>query len=352
MHATGSSITPGGSHLYTFASCEKTRCPECGWHKVLHKFFKKNTIHVNTGTSPLIALHSDTVICKQELSELVELEINGFTIHPDIFDLQELECSISTMLSGKATFSPTVYQILRGEYVPPHTDVVAYTSSVPRPMDVSYRHQICQELPLRWHKVHSYGELFTTLSKLGGCNVKVVLSLDMLSTQPGGILDMTTSIHNIMCAAIPPIEGATCENPSLYVSVNNNTNICTIRQALQSPVVNGVLGLTGTDFSADEIKAGMTSLINNKFHIPSSVQMRLDHKKQPSNNKTNKQLTGRQQQILDLVCQDGASNKMIANKLKISESTVKLHLGQILKKYNLRNRTQLVLHMSNHTTSV
>lgn len=54
-------------------------------------------------------------------------------------------------------------------------------------------------------------------------------------------------------------------------------------------------------------------------------------------------LTTRQKQVLKLITERGASNKVIARTLKLSESTVKLHVGAILRKYNLSNRTQLAL---------
>lgn len=54
-------------------------------------------------------------------------------------------------------------------------------------------------------------------------------------------------------------------------------------------------------------------------------------------------LTPRQEQILNLITTRGASNKMIARSLNISESTVKLHVASLLKKYCVRNRTQLAL---------
>ena len=54
-------------------------------------------------------------------------------------------------------------------------------------------------------------------------------------------------------------------------------------------------------------------------------------------------LTPRQRQILEIVATRGISNKSIARMLHISESTVKLHMSGILKKFGLRNRTQLAL---------
>lgn len=59
-------------------------------------------------------------------------------------------------------------------------------------------------------------------------------------------------------------------------------------------------------------------------------------------------LTPRQGQVLKLVCHRGLSNKAIGNILKISESTVKIHISAILKRYGVRNRTQLVLAYNNN----
>ena len=60
-------------------------------------------------------------------------------------------------------------------------------------------------------------------------------------------------------------------------------------------------------------------------------------------------LTLRERQILDIVVTRGVSNKNIARMLHISESTVKLHMSSILKKFGLRNRTQLALFARDHT---
>lgn len=50
-------------------------------------------------------------------------------------------------------------------------------------------------------------------------------------------------------------------------------------------------------------------------------------------------LTPREANILDLISQ-GLSNKMIARKLDIAESTVKVHVKHLLKKLNLKSRVE------------
>jgi len=55
------------------------------------------------------------------------------------------------------------------------------------------------------------------------------------------------------------------------------------------------------------------------------------------------QLTDRQQQIFDLVTTRGCSNKQMSRLLNVSESTVKLHLSAVFRKYGVKNRTQLAV---------
>lgn len=52
--------------------------------------------------------------------------------------------------------------------------------------------------------------------------------------------------------------------------------------------------------------------------------------------------TPRQQEVLELLC-EGKSNKMIARELDMQESTVKVHVRQIMRKLNASNRTQAAL---------
>jgi len=56
----------------------------------------------------------------------------------------------------------------------------------------------------------------------------------------------------------------------------------------------------------------------------------------------NNELTARQQEVLEHLRQ-GASNKLIGRQLKLRESTVKVHVRQIMRKFGATNRTQAAL---------
>ena len=57
---------------------------------------------------------------------------------------------------------------------------------------------------------------------------------------------------------------------------------------------------------------------------------------------TQPELTKQQSAVLHWI-QQAQSNKQIAKRLKVSESTIKSHVGSLMKKYCCRSRSQLAL---------
>ena len=57
-----------------------------------------------------------------------------------------------------------------------------------------------------------------------------------------------------------------------------------------------------------------------------------------------KSLTRREKQILKYIA-EGLSNKLIARKLDIAESTVKVHIKHLLEKLGLRSRVEATIWM-------
>jgi two-component system, NarL family, nitrate/nitrite response regulator NarL len=54
------------------------------------------------------------------------------------------------------------------------------------------------------------------------------------------------------------------------------------------------------------------------------------------------QLSAREQQVIHLVC-DGLSNREIAEKLGVTEGTVKCHLHSIYEQLGIRSRFELMI---------
>jgi two-component system nitrate/nitrite response regulator NarL len=92
------------------------------------------------------------------------------------------------------------------------------------------------------------------------------------------------------------------------------------------------------DLSPDLIVAGL-QLVNEGVLVLSDEAMRAaNHAIQPCASHLSA-LTPREVSVLELIGQ-GMSNKLIARKLDITESTVKAHLNSVLRKTGTSNRTQ------------
>jgi DNA-binding NarL/FixJ family response regulator len=92
-----------------------------------------------------------------------------------------------------------------------------------------------------------------------------------------------------------------------------------------------------------EFEQAMCHILNQESYWPKKIWSWYLPKKIKSLANNAIRLTPRQIQILHMIKTRGASNKLIARHLKISESTVKVHVGAILKKYGVCNRTQLAV---------
>lgn len=58
-------------------------------------------------------------------------------------------------------------------------------------------------------------------------------------------------------------------------------------------------------------------------------------------------LTPQQSKIAYCIAKKGLTNKQMAKQFGLSESVVKMHIGLVLKKYGIKNRTQLALLLNN-----
>lgn len=102
---------------------------------------------------------------------------------------------------------------------------------------------------------------------------------------------------------------------------------------------NGVLGIILKDNIASLIPAIQSVSLGNKI-IDTSLNIKnvmIDEKRNFTN------LTDKENEILQKVA-DGFSNKEIAEKLFLSEGTVRNYISVILEKLNLRDRTQLAIY--------
>lgn len=86
------------------------------------------------------------------------------------------------------------------------------------------------------------------------------------------------------------------------------------------------------------VAIGIGSMYTLKRNLVSGTGYTHEREKHMEN--TTPKITKKEADVL-LWVQRALSNKEIARQIKLSESTVKMHVGSLIKKYGVRNRTQL-----------
>jgi DNA-binding NarL/FixJ family response regulator len=134
-------------------------------------------------------------------------------------------------------------------------------------------------------------------------------------------------------------------NSRLYINaiIRKTTNYQVVKK-LKKVGIDGI-ALDFRDWTLAEVNQGAETFLRGESWWPKHI---IDNLPGANANpaKVKPQgivLTDRQQEVFNLVCRRGLSNKKIAQTLKISESTVKIHVSAILKSYGVRSRTQLVV---------
>ena len=129
---------------------------------------------------------------------------------------------------------------------------------------------------------------------------------------------------------------------TIRVIIKKDTPVAVIRQ-LKKTSISGIL-LDVTQFDIDAALVAMDKCLTKEAYWPKHIIDMLPGNKKPVVESTGKiTLTTRQQEVLTLLCQRGISNKLIGKMLSISDNTVKVHISAIMKAYNVRTRTQLVV---------
>jgi DNA-binding NarL/FixJ family response regulator len=108
----------------------------------------------------------------------------------------------------------------------------------------------------------------------------------------------------------------------------------------------GTRGFLPASLSLKVLMGALDLVMAGGVYVPSSLiepaQARGAEAARPSLREPWSELTRRQRDVLGLISQ-GKSNKLIADALDMSESTVKAHVKQIIKRLNVANRTQAAL---------
>ena len=109
----------------------------------------------------------------------------------------------------------------------------------------------------------------------------------------------------------------------------------------------GVLGYLLKDCEPGQVLEAIRQVGNGNSFLPPSIAVKLANgirrERKPSAPAPIEPLTERERAVLKLIGQ-GASNRDIAQKLILTEGTVRTHVHNILGKLGLKNRNQIILY--------
>jgi DNA-binding NarL/FixJ family response regulator len=110
----------------------------------------------------------------------------------------------------------------------------------------------------------------------------------------------------------------------------------------------GAKGLLSYSEAIDQLSIALPLVANGGFWVPRSVlssfvdTILTDQTRRRMKVESQAQLSRREREVLDSLLEN-VSNKEIANKLNISERTVKFHVSKLLNKFGVRRRADLIL---------
>lgn len=189
------------------------------------------------------------------------------------------------------------------------------------------------------------GELFTSLSSPRFTSDLIILDLDSVTQMDGtDLFEIVSTISTLIKCTVVRVNPGRPVRRSIPIAVaaHSKTSPDLFKQVAGTEVI-GVYP-SGTEFTVEDKILALTALLNGQHYIPPAIVEQIrPSKKKTFTKKSTVALTPRQQQIFFLIKERGATNKTIAKILHISESTVKLHVTGIFKKYGVRNRTQLAV---------
>ena len=138
---------------------------------------------------------------------------------------------------------------------------------------------------------------------------------------------------------IPEIRTQSPDTKIVVLTSSNDDE--TIFAAIQA----GALSYLIKECSPDELFQAIHLAHQGKPTLPTDIAIRVIREINKPSNKPNTQdpLTGRELEVLRLIAH-GLTNQDIADKLVVSERTVRSHVSNILEKLHLSNRTQAALY--------
>ena len=193
-----------------------------------------------------------------------------------------------------------------------------------------FANQLVLDLPWQARTCDNWHELSEILKENPR---QVVFHIDMLNQNSTTLFEFASMLETLMKLIMNKVI-------PIAISIEKNTPLSLVKEFNKNNIHGIVPSMTS--FGFDETHKGIEALFNRIPYWPKHILDQLPGAKKTITKNTIT-ITPRQSQILNLLVERGLSNKKIAQALKITESTVKIHVSAILKAYGVRTRTQLVV---------
>ncbi len=131
-------------------------------------------------------------------------------------------------------------------------------------------------------------------------------------------------------------------------------NVIVLGSSMEPAHIEGVIGAGAKGYlrhsaTEEELRMAIDTVSDGSVWAPRKVMARLVTGSRPAADAQVK-LTARESQVLELLVK-GHSNREIAGELEIDEGTVKAHLGRLMRKMGVNNRTALTMQtLTKHPT--
>ncbi len=160
------------------------------------------------------------------------------------------------------------------------------------------------------------------------CELKVLLPL-----KPDIVLTDSIIGEAIFCCE-------TLENGFKILIINNHADFLTTYPDLQAMAARGFAGVLPGEADPGSLRKAIRAVHAGEIWIDNKTLKRSLSLK--SYEQRNISVTGKEKQVLCYVC-EGFSNKEIAERLFVTEHTIKIHVNHLFRKYKVSNRVQLAL---------
>lgn len=157
----------------------------------------------------------------------------------------------------------------------------------------------------------------------------------------------------LMDLVMPEVNGVIATQRALAISPSTKVIILSsfAEDELVFPAIEaGATGYLLKDVDPPDLHQAICAVHEGEVQLHPEIMKKLVHRvaaPEVEGDAIHRDLTPRELEVLSLVAQ-GQNNRKIATRLTISEKTVKTHVGHILSKLHLSDRTQAAIYAHKH----